>query len=125
MQELQLPAEVVFEGYELYFSNYCNQPCPILAHTSATELQNDVALPPIVMLPMLALSLRSSNHSFFRNKAERRDWVGKLAHSAWDLLAKAYCAFDIDDAYFQGLCLLVQVDLGGKLATHVNALAIH
>ncbi|KAI8933128.1 hypothetical protein NX059_009769 [Plenodomus lindquistii] len=61
---------------------------------------------------MLALSLRSSTHPFFGNKTERRALVDKMTQLSWQCLANAYCAFDIDDAYFQGLCLLVQVDLG-------------
>jgi hypothetical protein len=32
---------------------------------------------------------------------------------SWNLIAKAYCDFAIDDVYFQALCLQAQVDSGG------------
>ncbi|KAF2123428.1 hypothetical protein P153DRAFT_361995 [Dothidotthia symphoricarpi CBS 119687] len=121
MQDLQLPEAVISEGIELYFANHCNQPCPILAYSGLLEPKPGDLLPPIILYPMLALSLRSCGHSFFSDKTEIRDCLTKLTQLSWELLCKAYCAFDIDDAYFQGLCLLAQVDSGDGRSDRARA----
>lgn len=69
----------------------------------------------MILYAMLALSLRSSRHSFFRNKGDRMQCIAKLTQLSWNLITTAYCDFEIDDVYFQALCLQVQVDMGGEL----------
>ncbi|PVH91968.1 hypothetical protein DM02DRAFT_307554 [Periconia macrospinosa] len=70
----------------------------------------------MILYAMLALSLRSSRHPFFKNELERTNCTDKLTKLSWGLIANAYCNFDIDDVYFQALCLQAQVDSGdGKL----------
>ena len=41
--------------------------------------------------------------------------IAKLTQLSWNLITTAYCSFEIDDVYFQALCLQVQVDMGGEL----------
>lgn len=36
-----------------------------------------------------------------------------LSESAWYHLVEAYSSFSFDEAYFQGLCLMVQLDFAG------------
>ncbi|KAH8691753.1 hypothetical protein GQ44DRAFT_201422 [Phaeosphaeriaceae sp. PMI808] len=116
VQDAQLPDAVIAEGIALYFSNFCNQPCPILAYSQSLESGEDDPPPPMILYAMLALSLRSSRHSFFKNKLERTNCTDKLTKLSWGLIAKAYCNFEIDDVYFQALCLQAQVDSGdGRL----------
>ncbi|EUC39909.1 hypothetical protein COCMIDRAFT_41667 [Bipolaris oryzae ATCC 44560] len=111
-----LPDVVIAEGIALYFSNFCNQPCPILAYAKSLESGEDGQLQPIILYAMLALSLRSSRHPFFRDQLERTHCTDKLTKLSWGLIAKAYCNGEIDDVYFEALCLQAQVDLGdGRL----------
>ncbi|XP_014555252.1 hypothetical protein COCVIDRAFT_102958 [Bipolaris victoriae FI3] len=114
VQDAQLPDAVIAEGIALYFSNFCNQPCPILAHSQPFECSEDNPIPPMILYAMLALSLRSSQHPFFKNQLERKRCTDNLTTLSWGLIAKAYCNFDIDDVYFEALCLQVQVDLGDE-----------
>ena len=113
--DVVLPPDLVTEGIELYFAHYCNQPCPILAHSISVQPSLNDRPPAIVLYPMLALSLRSSQHTSCRYPQVRQEYTKELTRHSWNLLVKAYCEFNIDDAYFEGLCLLAQVDAGGKL----------
>ncbi|KAF2820158.1 hypothetical protein CC86DRAFT_471309 [Ophiobolus disseminans] len=110
-QQITLPDAVVEDGVTLYFENYCNQPCPIASYYKTSAMAID-GIPIIVLAPMLALSLRSSRHSFFNTESRKRNQLNRLSQLSWGLLAKAYGDFDLDDAYFEGLCLLALVDSG-------------
>lgn len=68
----------------------------------------------IVLLPLLAISLRISQNPFFRDKEHVLERCGKLSEAAWALLAARYSEFDFDLGYFQALCLLAQVDFACK-----------
>ncbi|KAF7676700.1 hypothetical protein GT037_004912 [Alternaria burnsii] len=116
IKDAQLPDSVISEGIALYFSEFCNQPCPILASSQTLESSEDDLLPPMILYAMLALSLRSSRHPFLSNRSERMRCIARMTKLSWNLIAKAYCDFAIDDVYFQALCLQVQVDSGdGRL----------
>ncbi len=67
-----------------------------------------------VLYPMLAVSLRTCRHPFLRDKKTMVETLDILAAAAWDLLATAYARFEFDLSYFQGLCLLAQVDFASK-----------
>ncbi|KAH7080131.1 hypothetical protein BKA63DRAFT_236386 [Paraphoma chrysanthemicola] len=115
IQAAQLPDAIISEGIVLYFSNFCNQPCPILAYSQSLEFRKE-DIPPMMLYAMLALSLRSSHNSFFASRSERAECIARLTKLAWDLITRAYCEFDIDDTYLQALCLHAQVDAGdGRL----------
>ncbi|KAH7346096.1 hypothetical protein BKA66DRAFT_602766 [Pyrenochaeta sp. MPI-SDFR-AT-0127] len=109
---LQLHQAVISEGIALYFSNYCNQPCPILSQFNSFDLSTENPLPAIILYPLLALSLRSSRSTSLGGRQRKRELVETITQHSWNLLTKAYCAFDLDDTYLQGLCLLAQVDAG-------------
>ncbi|KAH8629534.1 Regulatory protein CAT8 [Alternaria alternata] len=116
IKDAQLPDSVISEGIALYFSEFCNQPCPILASSQTLGSSEDDLLPPMILYAMLALSLRSSRHPFLSNRFERMRCIARMTKLSWNLTAKAYCDFAIDDVYFQALCLQVQVDSGdGRL----------
>ena len=68
----------------------------------------------IVLLPLLATSLRISQNPFFRDTENVIETCRKLSEAAWALLAARYIEFDFDLAYFQALCLLAQVDFASK-----------
>ena len=70
--------------------------------------------PKLVLLPLLAVSLRISNHPLFPSKDALAEMCGTLTEAAWSLLAAQYANFDFDLAYFQALCLLAQVDFASK-----------
>ncbi|KAH6644655.1 hypothetical protein C7974DRAFT_25537 [Boeremia exigua] len=116
IQDAQLPDTVIAEGIALYFSNFCNQPCPILANSQSLEPGESDPIAPMILYAMLALSLRSSRHPFFKDTSVRTRCIANLTQLAWNLITMAYCEFEIDDVYFQALCLQAQVDSGdGKL----------
>ncbi|PSN60162.1 hypothetical protein BS50DRAFT_579334 [Corynespora cassiicola Philippines] len=123
--ELRLPEDLVHEGIAIYFSNFCNQPCPILDHVFRQGLPSAHQLPTIVLPAMLALSLRSSTHSFINDRQKKLSTVEKLTNYSWSLLTEAYSDFELSDAYFQALCLLAQVDFAdGKPARAQAQLAL-
>jgi hypothetical protein len=111
-KKLQLPHEVIQEGIALYVANHCNQPCPLARHYESVNLPL-VGIPMIVLAPMLALSLRASNHAFFENRTKLRQQLVFLSQLSWSLLTKAYHDFQLDDDYLEGLCLLALFDIGG------------
>lgn len=59
---------------------------------------------------MLALSLRTAGDSTI-TAAD----LDSLANIAWSLLSIRYADFDIDNDFFEGLCLLAQVDFASTL----------
>lgn len=103
---LNLPHEAVRDGTLAYFANHCNQPCPLLDHLSEEPLSHQY--PPLVLTAMLALSLRRSSRGDFVDSA--RCTPQMLVQRTWDLLSDSYRRFEIDENYFQALCLLAQVD---------------
>lgn len=113
--DLRLPDTLISEGIALYFSNHCNQPCPVLSQFISMDLHTNNPLPSIILYPLLALSLRSSQSTSLGDRQRKREWLDTIAQHSWNLLTKAYCTFDLDDTYLQGLCLLAQVDAGGEL----------
>ncbi|KAH7086447.1 hypothetical protein FB567DRAFT_71379 [Paraphoma chrysanthemicola] len=121
IQAARLPDAIVSEGIALYFSNFCNQPCPILAYSQSLESRKEESYPPMMLYAMLALSLRSSRNSFFTSRSDRAECIARLTKLSWDLIARAYCDFDIDDAYFQALCLHAQVDAGDERLERAQA----
>lgn len=103
------------EGVVLYFENFHNQPYPLLSRLSSCIPQSVAELPPpIVRYPMLALSLRTSSHPFVESRELQQKLVRNLSEAAWQLLTQAYSKMDIGISYFQGLCLLAQVDFAGE-----------
>lgn len=66
--------------------------------------------PEILLYPMLAVSLRTSKHPWLRDKNHLHQVVAQLADRGWDLLVKAYASFDINESYFQALCVMAQRD---------------
>ncbi|KAJ4992907.1 hypothetical protein SVAN01_01611 [Stagonosporopsis vannaccii] len=103
---LDMPSEAVSDGILAYFMNHCNQPCPLFDHLLAEPLEHRYH--PMVLTAMLALTLcRSSRGETIKSA---RCSSQSLAQRSWDLLADSYRRFEIDDAYFQALVLLAQVD---------------
>jgi hypothetical protein len=104
-----VPSEIISDGIILYFKHHCNQPCPLFDHLRLQEPSSQ-QYPPIVWNAMLALSLRRSNHPLLSPINRRREFLEMISQRAWDLLAEAYRHFELDDCYFQALCLFAQVD---------------
>ena len=113
--EQKLPGDIILEGITLYFEYLHNQPYPLLMRMSKCCPRSTSELPPsIVWYPMLALSLRTSQHPLAGNRERLAKTVNDLSESAWELLMKAYSRMEVDVHYFQGLCLQAQVDFAGK-----------
>lgn len=102
------------EGILLYFQHFHNQPYPVLMEMSDNPQALAAESSKIVLLPLLAISLRISQNPFFRDKESVVETCGKLSEAAWTLLAGRYIESDFDLAYFQALCLLAQVDFASK-----------
>ena len=68
----------------------------------------------VVLYPMLALSLRTSVDFPIKGGATTDIDLDALADTAWSLLSTRYAAFDIDEDFFEGLCLLAQVHFASK-----------
>lgn len=105
LSALDLPADTVSDGISAYFLNHCNRPCPLLDHLSEEPLSHQY--PPLVLTAMLALSIRSTREVGIRSA---RYYSQTLVQRSWDLLVDSYRRFDMNDSYFQALCLLAQVD---------------
>ncbi|KAL2204251.1 hypothetical protein CC79DRAFT_1372259 [Sarocladium strictum] len=108
--ELEIPNEIREEGILLYFRHFHNQPYPLMMGTGEDPRASANDYPKIVLLPLLAVSLRTSQSPFFHDKEAIADTCGMLAEAAWNLLTAQYATFNFDLAYFQALCLLAQVD---------------
>lgn len=112
--ELEIPDEIREEGIQLYFRHFHNQPFPLMMGMSDNPQASAAEYPKLVLFPLLAVSLRTCQNPFFRNKEAIAETCGMLAKAAWNLLAAQYAKFDFDLAYFQALCLLAQVDFASK-----------
>jgi hypothetical protein len=112
--ELEIPNEIRDEGILLYFRHFHNQPYPLMMGTGENPQASPDEYPKIVLLPLLSISLRTSQNPFFRDKSAIAETCGMLSEAAWTLLAAQYATFDFDLAYFQALCLLAQVDFASK-----------
>ncbi|EMD87300.1 hypothetical protein COCC4DRAFT_70770 [Bipolaris maydis ATCC 48331] len=102
---------ILSEGIKLFFSEYYNQPCPLLSELYTFNPETDDPPPSIILYPMLALSMRSS-HTYLNEGVSKWELLDRFTRSSWDLFAEAYSAFDFNDEYLLGLCILVQVDAG-------------
>lgn len=63
---------------------------------------------------MLALSLRTSLDFAIKGGATTATDMDSLADTAWSLLSTRYATFDIDEDFFEGLCLLAQVHFASE-----------
>ncbi|KAK2594973.1 hypothetical protein QQS21_007331 [Conoideocrella luteorostrata] len=112
----QLPNDVRMQGIALYFEHFHNLPYPLMARMSKCPPRSVDEFPPaIVWYPMLALTLRTAKHPFLEllgpGGERQRDFIlSDLSEAAWRLVTQAYASMDVDVHYFQGLCLLAQVD---------------
>ena len=120
--EHEIPDEIKEEGILLYFQHFHNQPYPLLMGTSDNPQASVVEYPKLVLFPLLAVSLRTSQHPFFRSKDAIAEMCGMLSEAAWNLLAARYSKFDFDLDYFQALCLLAQVDFASKCQSNLSTL---
>lgn len=111
---LEIPDEIRDQGILLYFQHFHNQPYPLLTETNDSPQSSVAEYPRLVLLPLLAVSLRISNHPFFPSKEALADMCGMLTEATWSLLAAQYANFHFDLPYFQALCLLAQVDFASK-----------
>ncbi|KAL6709243.1 hypothetical protein ACN47E_001650 [Coniothyrium glycines] len=112
----QLSEAMIAEAIRVYFSEFCDQPCPILSQYRSVGMSEIAPLPDIILYPMLALSIHSSQYKFAKDRIDRRGWLESITKHAWTLLSQAYYDADLGDDYLQGLCLLAQVDAGdGRL----------
>jgi len=103
----------------LYFDNLCGKPFPLLYSRYDKDIPAAESIPTLVLYPMLALSLRTSSSDGGTTIATDLD---SLTETAWSLLSARYTGFDIDEDYFEGLCLLAQVDFASKLSIFLYCL---
>lgn len=120
--ELEIPDEIREEGILLYFRHFHNQPYPLMIGMVDDLQASADEYPRIVLFPLLAISLRTSQNSFFHNKEVIAEMCGMLSEAAWNLLAAQYSKFEFDLAYFQALCLLAQVDFACKYQIHMTVI---
>ncbi|KAK0103520.1 hypothetical protein ONS95_005541 [Cadophora gregata] len=103
-----LPADVIEDGIIAYFTCFHSQPYNLLCR--AASLRPNSSLDPVVLNPMLALSIRCSSHEFWEDQSKINDWIRALSDWSWYNLLQRYGEGDTSLEYLQGLCLLAQVD---------------
>ncbi|PVH75482.1 hypothetical protein DL98DRAFT_593093 [Cadophora sp. DSE1049] len=103
-----LPSDVVEDGIVAYFTCFHAQPYNLMYQKSS--LGPDCSLDPVVLNPMLALSIRCSSHKFWTDQRKVNDWIRALTERSWHDLLQRYGEGDTSLEYLQGLCLLAQVD---------------
>lgn len=108
-----LPTDVVEDGIIAYFTCFHAQPYNLLCQDSS--LGPNCSLDPVVLNPMLALSIRCSSHKFWTTEEKINDWICALTERSWHDLLQRYGEGDTSLAYLQGLCLLAQVDFAGMM----------
>ena len=72
------------------------------------------SVPLVVLYPLLALTLPTFHHTLAENKEQLERVLQFFVGSAWQLLTEAITKFEFDISFFQGLCLLSQVDFACK-----------
>ena len=114
-----LPADVIEDGINMYFEHFHAQPYKLLCQ--ATTMRTIASISPVVLNPMLALSIRCSSHPFWADQSKLNSWQQALTEKAWKDLLQLYGDGETGLQYLQGLCLLVQVDFAG-MSKHSNLL---
>lgn len=112
----EMPTEIIQECLETYCQSFSNQPCLLFSNIDLQEWASSKRPPDIVAYPMLALVLRTSKHPWLGEEPRKRRITDDMSRRAWGLLTSAYSAFNFDEAYYQGLCILSQADFAGKIA---------
>ncbi|CZT46060.1 uncharacterized protein RSE6_06438 [Rhynchosporium secalis] len=103
-----LPSDVVEDGIISYFTCFHAQPYNLLCQNFS--LGPNRSLGPLVLNPMLALSIRCSTHQYWADERNLHEWNRALTEKAWQDLLHRYGEGDTSLEYLQGLCLLAQVD---------------
>ncbi|CZR52279.1 uncharacterized protein PAC_02156 [Phialocephala subalpina] len=103
-----LPPAVVEDGVMTYFKCFHGQPYSLLCQKSLIGAHRP--LNPIVLDPMLALSIRCSSHPFWADREKSKSWIRSLTVKSWQDLLQMYGEGHTGLHYLQGLCLLAQVD---------------
>lgn len=119
-----LPPAVVQDGIMTYFKCFHGQPYSLLCQKSLIGAHQPLS--PIVLDPMLALSIRCSTHPFWVDREKSKSWIQSLTGKSWNDLLHMYGEGHTGLHYLQGLCLLAQVDFAGKLMSdrHYQDLSI-
>ncbi|TVY28676.1 hypothetical protein LHYA1_G002410 [Lachnellula hyalina] len=92
----------------MYFEHFHAQPYALLCQATTTRATASIS--PVVLNPMLALSIRCSSHPFWTDPSKLNSWLQYLTDRAWKDLLQLYGDGDTGLQYLQGLCLLAQVD---------------
>ncbi|KAI6711761.1 C6 transcription factor [Diplocarpon mali] len=108
-----LASDVVDDGIKTYFMCFHAQPYNLMCQQASLRLSH--TLHPVVLNPMLALSIRCSSHPFWSDRSKLNNWIGALTEKSWKELVNLYSEGDTSLPYLQGLCLLAQVDFAGYL----------
>ncbi|KAI9150694.1 hypothetical protein HJFPF1_10470 [Paramyrothecium foliicola] len=109
------------EAVEKYFEHFNNQPYPVLDHLQGRGSFSPNDIPSVVFYPMLALSLRTFDHAMEEQVQAFARTLDILIESTWSLLTAAITRFEFDIHFFQGLCLLAQVDFATGNASRAQA----
>lgn len=112
--ERSLPTSVITEGFEVYRQRFTNKPCPLFGQLDIQPWSTTKQLPTILLCPLLAISLRISPLSWYRDEKERLEVSAWLSQRAWTLLVEAYSLFQFDETYLQALCVMAQYDFFGR-----------
>ncbi|TVY32428.1 hypothetical protein LOCC1_G008036 [Lachnellula occidentalis] len=117
-----LPSDVIEDGIDMYFEHFHAQPYALLCHATTTTISS---ISPVVLNPMLALSIRCSLHPFWTDPSNVTSWLQHLTDRAWKDLLQLYGDGDTGLQYLQGLCLLAQVDFAdGRVKRAHSQLAL-
>jgi len=106
-----LPPDVIEDGVKTYFSCFHAQPYTLLCQSSIGASHS---IHSVVLNPMLALAIRCSSHSYWKDPLLVRKWIHNLTEKSWQELLLMYGEGNTSLKYLQGLCLLAQVDFSGK-----------
>ena len=117
-----LPSDVIEDGIDMYFEHFHAQPYALLCQATTTRATASIS--PVVLNPMLALSIRCSSHPFWTDPSKLNSWLQYLTDRAWKDLLQLYGDGDTGLQYLQGLCLLAQVDFAGMCKLYTMNLYI-
>lgn len=95
-----------------YFKCFHGQPYSLLCQKSLIGAHQ--SLSPVVLEPMLALTIRCSSHPFWADREKSKFWIDSLTEKSWRDLLQMYGEGHTGLQYLQALCLLAQVDFAGK-----------
>lgn len=104
-----MPQDIVQDGVETYFNAFHGQPYALFIRTADIQ-----PLSPVILNPMLALSIRCSSHPFWSNESILQSTIGSLSERSWQDLLRHYGEGATDLEYLQAICLLAQVDFSGQ-----------